>query len=110
MDDKQKEEVFKVGMGAVSQVSEYAAKGMNNPKAVEITKSVTDYVKDYDHTAKLGADAVKWVVGAAGAVGTAGATGTLATAAATVAPLLPVAVGAAAVYGLYKIAENILED
>lgn len=109
--EKVVEEALKAGVGAISQMSEYVAKGMNDANAVKATQSFTNALTQTDHTAKLGAEAVKWAAGAGAAgaaslVGTAGAAGAIA--------FLPTAcifgVAGLAVYGLYKVGEQFLND
>jgi hypothetical protein len=106
-------ETFKAGLGAISEVSQYAAKGMNDPKAIQATKLIGDSLKNTGHTAKLGADAVNWAVGGVTALAGSGAVaGTGALAALT--PFLPAAavvgVTGIAAYGLYKICEDFLDS
>lgn len=112
MDDFQKEkiaeEVFKAGLGAISQVSEYAAKEMKSPKAIQVTQSITDALKNTDHTAKKGAELASWIAGGGAAALATGSTGAVA-----VTPFLPVVLvvgtGGLAVYGLYKVCEHFLD-
>ncbi len=117
MDDFQKEkiaeEVFKAGLGAISQVSEYAAKEMKSPKAIQVTQSITDALKNTDHTAKKGAELASWIAGGGAAALATGSTGAVATVTAAVTPFLPVVLvvgtGGLAAYGLYKVCEHFLD-
>lgn len=106
------EEVFKGGVGVISSLSEQAAKGINDPKAIQITRSVTDALKQSNETVKKGAEIGEFILGGGAATAIAsvtGSTGALATISAAVVPFLPAAViiggTGLGIYGLYKACE-----
>lgn len=102
---------LKAGLGAISQVSEYAAEGMKNPKAVQISHNFTNALKENNKVSEAGANIVKWAAtGAAGLASTAGATGAGATVVAALPVVAIASVAGLAAYGLYKLGEKYLDN
>ncbi|MBJ7296522.1 MAG: hypothetical protein JHC73_09400 [Dolichospermum sp.] len=117
MDSDQKrkvaETVFKGGVGFISSLSEQTAKGINDPKAMEITRNITDSLKQVDSTAKKGAELGEWIVrgGVTTAIATVtSSTGVLATASAFLPAVAVIGVGGLGLYGLYHVCKGILDD
>lgn len=116
MGNDEKKNLFEAGTGFIAKSMEYTAEGMKNPKAVEMTKGITNSLSNNSEAAKAGANFLKGAVGAAAGLGAAGTSGAITTggaagivAAAT--PFLPavavLSVGGLAAYGLYKVLEDM---